>query len=152
LAAHTEVFPPGNLWSDEPNLESDLHRDQVLYYLIKWSWRERNDFYATGNLTVYLLIKRNQEDFRSDFFVSSSEPRRRRYAEVGQSGKRTAEYPNVTSNSRFQTLPLRWIGVKKPFIKTQRPDISGSIPIRAWFGFHLVDVTQTVDTHASKAG
>jgi len=21
------VFPPGNLWSDEPNLESDLHRD-----------------------------------------------------------------------------------------------------------------------------
>lgn len=23
------IFPPGNLWSDEPSLESDLHREQI---------------------------------------------------------------------------------------------------------------------------
>lgn len=23
------IFPPGDLWSDEPPLESDLHRDQI---------------------------------------------------------------------------------------------------------------------------
>ncbi|GAA6616833.1 Uma2 family endonuclease [Scytonema sp. NUACC26] len=49
------IFPPGDLYSDEPPLESDLHREQIelLVRLIKWYWRERQDFYATGNLTVY---------------------------------------------------------------------------------------------------
>ena len=52
----TEVFfLPGDLWSDEPPLESDLHRDQIelLISILKLWWRERQDFYASGNLTVY---------------------------------------------------------------------------------------------------
>jgi hypothetical protein len=27
LAQETQAFPPADLWSDEPPLESDLHRD-----------------------------------------------------------------------------------------------------------------------------
>lgn len=52
------IFPPGDIYSDEPPLESDLHREQIdlLIRLIKWWWRDvydglrqREDFYATNN-------------------------------------------------------------------------------------------------------
>ena len=51
------IVPRCDLWSDEPPLESDLHRDQIelLLACLKWWWRERTDFYATGNLTIYCL-------------------------------------------------------------------------------------------------
>ncbi|EDX77470.1 hypothetical protein MC7420_607 [Coleofasciculus chthonoplastes PCC 7420] len=51
------IIPPCDLLSDEPPLESDLHRDQIelLLACLKWWWRERTDFYATGNLTIYSL-------------------------------------------------------------------------------------------------
>lgn len=49
------IYPPGDLYSDEPPLETDLHRDQIdlLLRLLKELWRDRNNFYASGNLTVY---------------------------------------------------------------------------------------------------
>lgn len=49
------VFPPGDLESNEPPLESDLHRDQIdlLIRLLRWWWQQRNDFYVSGNLTIY---------------------------------------------------------------------------------------------------
>jgi Uma2 family endonuclease len=70
----TEIeFPPADLWSDEPPLESDLHRQQIdlLIRLLYWYWRERNDFYASGNLTIYYSPNQiKSEDFRGpDFFV-----------------------------------------------------------------------------------
>lgn len=36
------IFPPGDIYSDEPPLESDLHREQIdlLIRLIKWWWRD----------------------------------------------------------------------------------------------------------------
>jgi Uma2 family endonuclease len=48
------VFPPGDLWSDEPALESYLHLQQLLLLLkcLDWWWRNRNDYFAAGNLTV----------------------------------------------------------------------------------------------------
>ncbi|MGP1386069.1 MAG: hypothetical protein ACTS2F_21095 [Thainema sp.] len=35
--------PPSHLWSDEPPLESDFHRDQIdlLIRILRWWWRER---------------------------------------------------------------------------------------------------------------
>ncbi|MEB3312973.1 MAG: Uma2 family endonuclease, partial [Cyanobacteriota bacterium] len=43
--------PPTDLWSDEPPLESDFHRDQIdlLIRLLRWWWRDRNDVYVSGN-------------------------------------------------------------------------------------------------------
>lgn len=54
-------LPDSGLWSDEPPLESDKHREQIdaLIRLIKWWWRNRDDFYAAGNLTIYLGIMPN---------------------------------------------------------------------------------------------
>ncbi|BBD64289.1 hypothetical protein NIES4072_20490 [Nostoc commune NIES-4072] len=51
------IFPPGDLYSDEPPWETELHMRQIILLLecLKWLWRDRNDFYATGNLTIYRI-------------------------------------------------------------------------------------------------
>jgi Uma2 family endonuclease len=67
------LFPPGDLYSDEPPLETYLHLRQLLLLLscLEWYWRERTDFFAAGNLTVYYSPNQSKiEDFRGpDFFV-----------------------------------------------------------------------------------
>lgn len=91
------IIPPCDLYSDEPPLESDLHRDQIelLLACLKWLWQERNDFYASGNLTIYYSEEHiTTRDFRGpDFFVvlgTQNYPRRSwmLWAEEGK-------YPNV---------------------------------------------------------
>jgi len=49
------VFPPGDLYSDEPPLETYLHLQQLILLLtcIDWVWRDRTDYFAAGNLTIY---------------------------------------------------------------------------------------------------
>ncbi|MEK0181356.1 MAG: Uma2 family endonuclease [Oscillatoriales cyanobacterium] len=91
------VVPPADLWSDELPLESDLHRlqMQLLIDCLVWLWRSRNDFYASGNLTIYYSPQQiKSQDFRGpDFFVVLGTERKPRkswvvWAENGQ-------YPNV---------------------------------------------------------
>jgi Uma2 family endonuclease len=91
------VVPPTDLWSDEPPLESDLHRlqMQLLIDCLVWLWRSRNDFYASGNLTIYYSPQQiKSQNFRGpDFFVVLGTERKLRkswvvWAENGQ-------YPNV---------------------------------------------------------
>ncbi|MBN4000946.1 Uma2 family endonuclease [Nostoc sp. LPT] len=101
LTIHTEaediIIPPSDLWSDEPPLESDLHREQIelLLACLKWWWRQRNDFYATGNLTIYFSPEQiTTRDFRGpDFFVVKDCENRPRKSWVlwAEQGK----YPNV---------------------------------------------------------
>jgi Uma2 family endonuclease len=52
-------WPPTNLYSDEPPLESDFHRNQInlLIRLLKYWWQDRLDFYISGNLTVYYNVQ-----------------------------------------------------------------------------------------------
>ena len=52
------VLPPSDLYSDEPPLETDLHLRQMLLLItsLEWLWRDRQDFLASGNLTLYFLI------------------------------------------------------------------------------------------------
>jgi Uma2 family endonuclease len=99
LQAHSEdiIIPPCDLWSDEPPLESDLHREQIelLLACLKWLWRNRTDFYASGNLTIYYSEEKiTTRDFRGpDFFVvlgCENRPRKSwmLWAEKGK-------YPNV---------------------------------------------------------
>ncbi|MEQ9369499.1 Uma2 family endonuclease [Coleofasciculus sp. F4-SAH-05] len=91
------IIPPWDLWSDEPPLESDRHRDQIelLLACLKWWWRERTDFYATGNLTIYFSPDHiTTRDFRGpDFFVVLGVENRPRKSWVlwAEQGK----YPNV---------------------------------------------------------
>lgn len=67
------VFPTGDFWSDEPPLETNLHLEQILLLIqgLKWLWRDRQDYFASGNLTIYYSPnQKKSEDFRGpDFFV-----------------------------------------------------------------------------------
>jgi Uma2 family endonuclease len=92
------IFPEGDLWSDEPPLESNLHLRQIILLIecLEWLWQEREDFFATGNLTIYYSPnQKKSQDFRGpDFFVVLGTQRRleRRSWVVWQEGGR---YPNL---------------------------------------------------------
>ena len=91
------IFPPTDLYSDEPPLETDLDRLQMtlLIQCLEWVWRNRNNFYASGNLTIYYSPRqRKSEQFRGpDFFVVLDTERKPRKSWVvwEEDGK----YPNV---------------------------------------------------------
>jgi Uma2 family endonuclease len=83
--------------SDEPELESDLHRDQIdlLLRLMKWYWRDRNDVYCSGNTTVYYdESQRTNRNFRGPdiYVVLDADPRRRNSWMIWREG---GKYPNV---------------------------------------------------------
>jgi Uma2 family endonuclease len=89
--------PPTDLYSDEPPLESDLHLQQIIILLtsLELLWCERNDYYASGNLTIYYNEEQlKKRDFIGpDFFVVLDTEKRPRKSWVvwGEGGK----YPNV---------------------------------------------------------
>ncbi len=89
--------PPTDLWSDEPPLESDLHLQQIIILLtsLDWLWQDRNDYYASGNLTIYYNEEQlKKRDFCGpDFFVVLETEKRPRKSWVvwGEGGK----YPNL---------------------------------------------------------
>ncbi|MBW4573582.1 MAG: Uma2 family endonuclease [Tolypothrix carrinoi HA7290-LM1] len=91
------IFPPGDLYSDEPPLESELHLRQIILLLqsLELWWQNRNDFYAAGNLTVYYSPRqRKSEEFKGpDFFVVLDTERKVRKSWVvwEENGK----YPNL---------------------------------------------------------
>ncbi|MEH1832582.1 MAG: Uma2 family endonuclease [Nostoc sp.] len=90
-------FPPTNLYSDEPPLETDFHREQIdlLIRLLKYWWRDRPDFYISGNLTVYYNEQQlKKRDFRGPdvFVVLGAEKRDRRSWAIWEEG---GMYPNV---------------------------------------------------------
>lgn len=89
--------PPTNLYSDEPNLETDFHREQIdlLLRLLKYWWRDRPDFYISGNLTVYYNEQQiKKRDFLGPdiFIVLGVEKRDRRSWAIWEEG---GKYPNV---------------------------------------------------------
>ncbi|MGB3401356.1 MAG: Uma2 family endonuclease [Microcoleaceae cyanobacterium] len=89
--------PPGDLESQEPPLETELHLRQLLLLIqiIEYFWQERQDFYAFGNLTIYYSPEQVKSNtFRSpDFFVVLNTDRKPRKSWVvwEEGGK----YPNV---------------------------------------------------------
>ncbi|NET48131.1 MAG: Uma2 family endonuclease [Merismopedia sp. SIO2A8] len=95
--------------SDEPELESDFHRDQIdlLLRLMRWHWRERNDIYFSGNTTVYYdPDQRTNRNFRGPdiYVVFGAEKRLRNSWMVWREGDK---YPDVVfellSNSTAKT-------------------------------------------------
>ena len=46
------------LYSDEPEMDSDMHREQIelLIGTLKRFWRDRSDFYCSGNLTIFYTL------------------------------------------------------------------------------------------------
>lgn len=138
------IFPPGDLYSDEPPLETELHLRQIILLLkcLEWLWRDRNDFYVAGNLTIYYSPhQRKSEDFRGpDFFVVLGTERKTRKSWVVWEEK--GKYPNVI----IEILSPKTADTDKGFKKQLYQDTFRT-PDYFWFdpntleftGFHLVD-------------
>jgi Uma2 family endonuclease len=137
-------WPPTNLYSDEPPLETDFHRDQIdlLIRLLKYWWRDRPDFYISGNLTVYYNEQQlKKRDFRGPdvFVVLGAEKRDRRSWVIWEEG---GKYPNVV----IELLSNSTATVDRGAKKTLYQDV-WRVPDYFWFhpetmefaGFHLVN-------------
>ncbi|WP_416673857.1 Uma2 family endonuclease [Egbenema bharatensis] len=137
-------LPPSNLYSDEPPLESDLHRHQIdlLIRLLKAWWHDRPDFYISGNLTVYYNMQQlKTRDFRGPdvFVVLGTEKRDRRSWAIWDEG---GKYPNVV----IELLSSSTARVDKGAKKTLYQDV-WRLPEYYWFhpetlefaGFRLVN-------------
>jgi len=138
------IFPPGDLYSDEPPLETDLHRLQMtlLIQCLEWLWRNRNDFYASGNLTIYYSPRqRKSENFRGpDFFVVLGTERKPRKSWVvwEEDGK----YPNLIIEILSDSTGDTDKGLKKQIYQDifRTPDYFWFDPESLEFrGFHLLD-------------
>ncbi|MEH2307861.1 Uma2 family endonuclease [Nostoc sp.] len=138
------IFPPGDLYSDEPPLETDLHRLQMtlLIQCLEWLWRNRNDFYASGNLTIYYSSRqRESENFRGpDFFVVLGTERKPRKSWVvwEEDGK----YPNLIIEILSDSTGDTDKGLKKQIYQDifRTPDYFWFDPETLEFeGFHLLD-------------
>ncbi|MCC5636698.1 Uma2 family endonuclease [Nostoc sp. CHAB 5844] len=138
------IFPPGDLYSDEPPLETELHLRQIilLFKCLEWLWRDRNDFYAAGNLTIYYSWnKRKDEHFRGpDFFVVLDTERKTRKSWVvwEEEGK----YPNVILEILSESTAKTDKNSKKTLYQNtfRTPDYFWFDPETQEFaGFHLVD-------------
>ncbi|MDJ0674091.1 MAG: Uma2 family endonuclease [Calothrix sp. MO_167.B42] len=138
------IFPPGDLYSDEPPLETELHLEQIMLLLkcLKWLWRDRNDFYTAGNLTIYYSPhQRKSEDFRGpDFFVVLDTERKVRKSWVvwEEHGK----YPNLILEILSESTANTDRELKKQIYQDtfRTPDYFWFDPYSLEFaGFHLVD-------------
>ena len=91
------IFPPSDLYSDEPPVETELHLRQIILLLqcLEWLWKDRTDFYTAGNLSIYFSPhqKKNEKSRGPDFFVVLGTERKTRKSWVvwDEDGK----YPNV---------------------------------------------------------
>ncbi|MCC6443472.1 MAG: Uma2 family endonuclease [Armatimonadetes bacterium] len=69
----TRLPEPGTLFSDEPEMESSQHYDQLrlLVESLERLWRDRQDFFIGANLSVYYSLSQlRKRPFRGpDFFV-----------------------------------------------------------------------------------
>jgi Uma2 family endonuclease len=136
--------PPTNLYSDEPPLETDFHRRQIdlLIRLLEFWWRDRSNFYISGNLTVYYNQQQlKSRDFRGPdvFVVLGAEKRDRRSWAIWEEG---GKYPNVVIELLSSSTATVDRGKKKDLYQ----DI-WRVPDYFWFhpetlefaGFHLVN-------------
>jgi Uma2 family endonuclease len=140
----TTQWPPTNLYSDEPPLETDFHRNQIdlLIRLLKYWWQDRPDFYISGNLTVYYneqQLKSRQFRGPDIFVVLGAQKKDRRSWAVWEEG---GKYPNVVIELLSSSTATVDRGKKKDLYEQV-----WQVPNYFWFhpetlefaGFNLVD-------------
>jgi Uma2 family endonuclease len=95
----SDIIRSDELWSDEPQLETPLHLEQIILLLVclKWWWRDRLDFFASGNISIF--YERRQLEGKPDrakgpdfFVVLNTQPKERKSWVVWDEGDR---FPNV---------------------------------------------------------
>lgn len=129
-------FPPIELESQEPPLETELHFRQIILLLqcLEFLWRERNDFYAMGNLTIYYSPRqRKSEDFRGpDFFVVLGTERKPRKSWVVW--EENGQYPNVIVELLSESTANVDRGMKKEIYQN-----IFRTPEYFWFDLHTLE-------------
>lgn len=138
------IFPPGDFYSDEPPVETELHLRQIilLFKCLEWLWKDRNDFYATGNMSIYYSPnQKKSEDSRGpDFFVVLETERKTRKSWVvwNEDGK----YPNMIVEILSPSTAKTDREFKKQLYQNtfRTPDYFWFDPYTLEFaGFHLLD-------------
>ncbi|AFY83671.1 hypothetical protein Oscil6304_4142 [Oscillatoria acuminata PCC 6304] len=138
------IFPPGDLWSEEPPLESYRHLKQLLLLLacLERFWKNRNDFFVAANMSVYYSTRqRKSEEMRGpDFFVVLNTERRERKSWViwEEEGK----YPNFIIEVLSDSTANTDRGLKKQLYQDvwRTPDYFWFDPYSLEFqGFHLMN-------------
>ncbi len=137
------IFPDSNLFSDEPPMESELHLRQLMLLIqsLELLWKNRQDFYAFGNLTIYYSPnQRKSEYFRGpDFFVVLGVEKKSRNSWVvwEEDGKYPHVIVEILSNSTAETDR----GLKKEIYQEifRTPNYFWFDPRSLEFkGFHLI--------------
>ncbi len=155
VAGEEIIIPPSDLESDEPPLESDLHRSQIdlLIRLLHWLWRTgqtnppanyRTDYYVSGNTTIYYSPNRQKtERFRGpDFFVVLGTENRPRKSWVVWEEK--GQYPHVIIELLSPSTAKVDRGLKKQLYQEtfRTPEYFWFDPYSLEFaGFYLVQGT-----------
>jgi len=92
------TFGNGDLYSNEPEMESFPHLMQMLLLIscLRWQWRDRSNYFAAGNLTIYFSPRQKKSEFfrGPDFFVvldCEPNPQRKSWVVWQEGGK----YPNL---------------------------------------------------------
>ncbi len=109
------IFPPSDLLSDEPPLETYRHLKQLILLLtsLERLWQNRQDFFVGGNMSVYYSTRQlKSEDVRGpDFFVVLNTERRERKSWVvwDEDGR----YPNFILEILSDSTAKNDRGLKK---------------------------------------
>lgn len=137
------ALPTEELLSDEPSMETYFHLRQMILLLtsLEWHWRDRNDFFAAGNLTIYYSRRQKKsEEFRGpDFFVVLDTERRPRDSWVVW--QEHDKYPNAIVEILSDSTAETDRGLKKQIYQDtfRTPDYFWFDPKTLEFrGFHLV--------------
>ena len=137
-------FPPSDIYSDEPPVETELHLEQIMLLIksLKWLWKDRTDFYTAGNLSIYYSPKQKKsEDYRGpDFFVvlGTEKKIRKSWVVWDEDG----QYPHVIVEILSPTTAKTDRGLKKELYqnKFRTPDYFWFDPYTLEFaGFSLTN-------------
>jgi len=159
------IFPPSDLLSDEPPVETERHLWQIFILLasLKWWWRDRftdpaqqrKDYFAAGNLTIYYSTRqRRSEDLRGpDFFVvlNTDYKERASWMVWAEEGK----YPNLIVEILSKTTASTDRGLKKQLYQEvfRTPEYFWFDPFSLEFeGFRLCDGRAYEEIESSEQG
>jgi Uma2 family endonuclease len=140
------MMPDVELWSDEPQLETPLHLEQIILMLVclKWWWRDRQDYFASGNISIYydreqVPPKRSQFIGPDFFVVLNTQPKERKSWVVWQEDNR---FPNVIVEMLSRRTAKKDRTAKKELYQDtfKTPEYFWFHPYtREFAGFRLID-------------
>jgi Uma2 family endonuclease len=139
-----DILLPKEIESNEPELESYLHLQQIIVLLtsLEWLWSDRQDYFVAGNLTIYYSSRQlKSEQFRGpDLFVVLDTERKPRKSWVvwEEDGK----YPHLIIEILSESTATVDRGLKKQIYQDtfRTPNYFLFDPeTLELIGYHLVD-------------